>query len=99
VSLIGPGGMLIDRTKRVLETRLEIEMTEHLGYEKHAVEGRHCAAKERLVEFLDDWLTFVRRCGPCGTTHGLTSCRSWTTADGASWSATPIDRRTCPASD
>ena len=40
VSLIGPGGMLTDRTKRVLETRLEIEMTEHLGYEKHAVEGR-----------------------------------------------------------
>jgi transposase-like protein len=37
VSLIGPGGMLTDLTKRVLETGLEIEMIEHLGYEKHAV--------------------------------------------------------------
>lgn len=27
-------------TKRVLETGLEVEMTEHLGYEKHAAEGR-----------------------------------------------------------
>jgi transposase-like protein len=40
VSLVGPGGLLADITKRVLETGLEVEMTEHLGYEKHAVEGR-----------------------------------------------------------
>ena len=40
VSLVGPGGLLADLTKRVLETGLEVEMTEHLGYEKHAVEGR-----------------------------------------------------------
>ena len=40
VSLIGPGGMLADLTKRVLETGLEVEMTEHLGYDKHAAEGR-----------------------------------------------------------
>jgi putative transposase len=40
VSLIGSGGMPTDPTKRALETGLEIEMTEHLGYEKHAVEGR-----------------------------------------------------------
>ena len=28
-------------TKRVLETGLEVEMSEHLGYDKHAVEGRN----------------------------------------------------------
>jgi putative transposase len=40
VNLVGPGGLLTDVTKRVLETGLEVEMSEHLGYEKHAVEGR-----------------------------------------------------------
>jgi hypothetical protein len=40
VSLIGPGGMLSDLTKRVLEAGREVEMNEHLGYEKHATEGR-----------------------------------------------------------
>jgi transposase-like protein len=41
VSLVGPGGLLGDLTKRVLELGLEVEMTEHLGYDKHAVEGHH----------------------------------------------------------
>jgi transposase-like protein len=40
VGLVGPGGLLADLTRRVLETSLEVEMTEHLGYEKHAVQGR-----------------------------------------------------------
>src|SRR5438445_386751 len=40
VSLVGPGGLLADLTKRVLETGLEVEMSEHLGYDKHAVDGR-----------------------------------------------------------
>jgi transposase-like protein len=39
VSLVGPGGLLADITKRVLETGLEVEMAEHLGYDKHAAEG------------------------------------------------------------
>ena len=40
VSLVGPGGLLGGLTKTVLETALEAEMTEHLGYEKHgASEG------------------------------------------------------------
>jgi len=43
VSLVGPGGLLAELTKRVLETGLEVEMTEHLGYDKHAVEGRNGA--------------------------------------------------------
>lgn len=40
-SLVGPGGLLSDLTKKVLETGLEVEMEEHLGYAKHAVEGRN----------------------------------------------------------
>lgn len=35
VSLVGPGGLLGRLTKAVLETALEAEMTEHLGYDKH----------------------------------------------------------------
>ena len=34
VSLVGPGGLLGNLTKTVLETALEAEMAEHLGYEK-----------------------------------------------------------------
>jgi transposase-like protein len=40
VELIGPGGLLGDLTKRVLEAGLEAELSDHLGYERHAVEGR-----------------------------------------------------------
>jgi putative transposase len=40
VSSIGPGAMLTDLTKRVPEAGFEIEVTEHLGHEKHAEEGR-----------------------------------------------------------
>jgi|GEM_PF-1286354 len=35
VGLVGPGGLLAGLTKTVLETALEVEMAEHLGYEKH----------------------------------------------------------------
>jgi putative transposase len=40
VELVGPGGLLTDLTKTVLETALEVEMEDHLGYPKHAPEGR-----------------------------------------------------------
>ena len=35
VDLVGPNGLLNGLTKRVLETALEAELTEHLGHEKH----------------------------------------------------------------
>jgi putative transposase len=38
--LTGPDGLLKVLTKTVLETALDEEMTEHLGYDKHAIEGR-----------------------------------------------------------
>jgi len=40
VKLTGPGGLLGDLTKRVLEAGLEGEMDGHLGFAKHASEGR-----------------------------------------------------------
>jgi transposase-like protein len=36
---VGPGGLLGDLTKRVLEAGLEAEMTEHLGYDRHDPAG------------------------------------------------------------
>ncbi len=38
--LTGPDGLLKLLTKTVLETALDEEMSEHLGYDKHAPEGR-----------------------------------------------------------
>src|SRR3954451_1862422 len=43
IELVGPGGLLTGLTKTVLETALEAEMSEHLGYDKHAPEGRNRA--------------------------------------------------------
>jgi len=40
VDLVGPGGLLAGLTKTVLETALEAEMAEHLGYDKHDPAGR-----------------------------------------------------------
>ena len=41
VELVGPGGLLSDLTRTVLETALEVEMSEHLGYDKHESSGRN----------------------------------------------------------
>jgi len=38
--LLGPGGLLKQLTAALVEKALQAEMTEHLGYEKHAVTGR-----------------------------------------------------------
>ena len=40
VELVGPNGLLNQLTANVLETALEAEMDEHLGYEKHQFTGR-----------------------------------------------------------
>jgi len=41
VDLVGPDGLLNQLTKRVLETALEEEMSDHLGYDKHDPVGRN----------------------------------------------------------
>jgi transposase-like protein len=40
VELTGDDGLLTALVRRVLQTGLEVEMTDHMGYERHAVEGR-----------------------------------------------------------
>ncbi|WP_406498821.1 IS256 family transposase [Streptomyces sp. NBC_01604] len=40
LQLTGQGGLLLQLTKRVLESALEGEITDHLGYEKHEAAGR-----------------------------------------------------------
>jgi len=41
IELIGAGGLLTGLTKTVLETALEAEISEHLGYDKHEPAGRN----------------------------------------------------------
>ena len=38
--ILNEGGLVQDLTRRIMERALEGEMTDHLGYEKHASEGR-----------------------------------------------------------
>jgi len=40
IELVGPNGLLNQLAKKVLETALDAEMTEHLGYDKHDPAGR-----------------------------------------------------------
>ena len=40
VELTGDGGLLTGLVRQVLQTGLEVEMADHLGYERHAPEGR-----------------------------------------------------------
>ena len=40
VELTGEGGLLTGLVRQVLQTGLEVEMAERLGYERHAVGGR-----------------------------------------------------------
>jgi putative transposase len=41
VELIGPGGLLTGLTSKVINTALDVEMAEHLGYDKHDPAGRN----------------------------------------------------------
>jgi putative transposase len=47
VELVGPGGLLAGLTKQVLETGLEVEMDEHLGYGKHERRPEDCRSNSR----------------------------------------------------
>ncbi len=57
VELVGPGGLLTGLTKTVLESALEAEMNEHLGYDKHDPSGRNGANSRHAYP--------LRSAGPC----------------------------------
>src|SRR5947207_4891847 len=40
IELTGDNGLLTGLIRQVLQTGLEVEMSEHLGYERHAPEGK-----------------------------------------------------------
>lgn len=40
VALLGPGGLLSDLTRRVIERAMDVELTDHLGYERGDPAGR-----------------------------------------------------------
>jgi Transposase, Mutator family len=67
LSLTGPDGLLKQLTKTVLETSLNEEMTEHLGYEKHdpAARGRATSATAPAA----------RRCSPKRVGRWRSTCR------------------------
>lgn len=43
IALTGPDGLLKAMTRTVIEAALKEEIADHLGYDKHAVEGRNRA--------------------------------------------------------
>ena len=78
LSLTGPDGLLKQLTKTVLETLLNEEMTEHLGYEKRDPAGAGSAnirngtrSKTVLSEARVRWRSRCRGIGP------VRSSRRW----------------------
>ena len=59
--LTGPEGLLKVITMQVIEAALEEEMTEHVGYDKHAVEGRN-GANSRNGTRVKTCLLYTSRC-------------------------------------
>ena len=47
IELVGPNGLLSQLTKRVLETALEAEMSDHLGYDKLDLGGPESVGNSR----------------------------------------------------
>ena len=78
VALTGPDGLLKALTKTVIETALDEEMAEHLGYDKHDPAGRNRGNSRngtRAKTVLTDAAARSRsRCRGTGT---AASSRSW----------------------
>ena len=59
--IVGPGGLLSQLTKRLVERALEVEITDHLGYERHQEppggtgNTRNGSIPKRLVTELSCW--------------------------------------------
>ena len=59
VELVGPSGLLNQLTKNVLETALDAEMSEHLGYDKHDPAGRGSGNSRNGTRAHDGTVTLV----------------------------------------
>jgi hypothetical protein len=77
--VVGSGGLLEELTKRLLERALEGELTDHLGSEKHAEEGRNRGnsrngrTRKRVKTDTAEMVTDAerrKRWGPSGASSG-----------------------------
>jgi putative transposase len=86
IELVGPDGLLSQLTKRVLETALEAEMSDHLGYDKHDPMGRNRGNSRNGVRsktVLTDWT---------GGDRGAPRHRRLLPADDCEEAAASVDR-------
>jgi hypothetical protein len=68
VDLVGPDGLLSGQTKAVLETALEAEISEHLGYDKHNNAGAPRRRETPALRWrppLRTWLEQLPKLGRC----------------------------------
>jgi transposase-like protein len=56
---IGENGLLKQSTKRLLEQAMQAELTEHLGYEKHAPKGKNSGIPETVTTRTPFWVTLA----------------------------------------
>ena len=82
--IAGPGGLLAELTKRLVERAMEVELTDHVGYEPHqeppggAGNTRNGTTPKTLI-----WSTGRSRSTRRGTGTGALSRRSSESASGA----------------
>lgn len=80
VELTGPNGLLTGLTRQVLETALEAELAEHVGYDKHDPAGRNGGNSRngtRTKTVLTDIGPCRSRCRGTGTARSIRrSCAS-----------------------
>src|SRR3954466_2379442 len=94
VDLVGPGGLLTGLTKTVLETALDVELSEHLGYDKHDPAGRG-SGNSRNGTRSKQVLTDLGRAGStCPATEPARSSRSSSRRASGAWTAST--RSWCP---
>ncbi len=85
VNLIGPGGLLTGLTKDVLETALEAEMSDHLGYDKHDPTGRNRGNSRNGTRGEDRAHRDRTGRSRCRATGTAPSTRSWCVSGNAAW--------------
>jgi hypothetical protein len=79
VALTGPDGLLEALTKTVIETALEEEMSDHLGYDKHEPVGRNQASPATA--------SARRPCSPMRVVRLRSSCRGTVGTASSRWSS------------
>ena len=85
VTLVGPGGLLQGLAKTVIESALEAELTEHVGYEPYDPAGHHSGNSRNGTRAK----TVITDIGPIAievpATGTAASSRSWSANASAAW--------------